>query len=77
MNIRCVINEVVKIHLLSIYFVSEFVSGSVVVGVAPKLSMKGVSMLLGNELASEKAMMHPQKVKNPREQQLINRNDTI
>ncbi len=46
----------VNIPLHRVRFVSDLVSGSTVVGVASSLPMKGVSLLLGNDLAGGKVI---------------------
>ena len=52
MNIICVPLHKTKLK-------TDLVSGTVVVGVRPELPVKGVSMLLGNDLASEKYFLSP------------------
>lgn len=41
---------------------SDFVSRLIVVAVVPRLPMKAICMLLGNELAGGKVTMHPKVV---------------
>ena len=53
----------VPLHLVNL--VSNVVSGSVVVGVLDTLSVKGVSMLLGNDLARGKVIAEPDEVMEP------------
>ena len=54
-----------KVPLHRINLVSDIVSGSVVVGVLNTLSVKGVSMLLGNELARGKEIAELDVVMEP------------
>ena len=53
----------VPLHLVNL--VSDVVSGSVVVGVLNTLPVKGVSMLLGNDLAGGKVIAEPDVVMEP------------
>ena len=54
-----------KFLLHRVYLVSDVVSGSVVVGVLNTLPVKGVSMLLGNDLARRKGIAEPDVVMEP------------
>ena len=54
-----------KVPLHRVNLVSDVVSGSVVVGVLNTLPVKGVSMLLGNDLARGKVIAEPDVVKEP------------
>lgn len=47
------------ILLVSLYIGFVLLSGPIVVGVAPRLPMKDLSMLLGNELSGGKVTIHP------------------
>ena len=47
----------VPLHLINLK--SNFISGPVVVGVSPTLPVKGISLLLGNDLASGKDILSP------------------
>lgn len=47
-----------EVPLHSVHLVSDLMSGLIVAGVVPILSLKGVSMLLGNELAGGKVTIH-------------------
>lgn len=52
-------NDFLSIPLHRVHLVSDLVSGPIVVGVVPRMPMKGVSMLLGKELAGEKITIYP------------------
>ena len=54
-----------KVPLHRVNLVSDVVSGSVVVGVLNTLPVKGVSMLLGNDLARRKGIAEPDVVMEP------------
>ena len=54
-----------KVPLHLVILVSDVVSGSVVVGVLNTLPVKGVSMLLGNDLAGGKVIAEPDVVMEP------------
>ena len=51
--------DVVSVPLHKINLKSDLVSGTVIVGVRPELPVKGVSMLLGNDLAGGKVLPEP------------------
>ena len=51
-----------NISLHKVNLVSELVTGSVVVGKRPTLPIKGVSLLLGNDLAGEKMVDDPKVI---------------
>lgn len=55
---------VIPVPLHKIHLTSDLVSGMVVVGVRPTLSIEGVSFLLGNDLAGEKVVPNLQVVNN-------------
>ena len=47
------------VPLHKVFLKSDLISGHVIVGVNPDLPVKGVSLLLGNELAGDKVMVNP------------------
>ena len=51
--------DIISVPLHRVNMKSDLVSGSVVVGVRPKLPVRGVSMLLGNDLAGGKVLPDP------------------
>ena len=51
--------DIISVPLHKINMKSDLVSDSVVVGVRPELPVKGVSMLLGNDLAGGKVLPDP------------------
>ena len=55
----------INVPLHRVNLVSDIVSGSVVVGVMETLPAKGVSMLLGNDLAGGKVIAEPKVVMEP------------
>ena len=57
--------EIFSVPLHKINLKSELVSGPVVVGVRPELPVKGVSMLLGNDLAGGKVLPDPIVTQKP------------
>lgn len=63
--IQGVTGSFVSIPLHRIHLTSGLVSGPVEVGVVPSLPMKGISMLLGNELAGGRVIPHPKVVSEP------------
>ena len=50
---------VIKVPLHFVELKSDFVCGSVTVGVRPTLPIEGVSLLLGNDLAGDKVIVYP------------------
>ena len=55
----------VSVPLHKICIKSDLVSGEVTVGVRPTLPVKGVSFLLGNDLAGDKVVVNPVVVNEP------------
>ena len=51
--------EIINVPLHKVNLKSDLVSGTVTVGVRPQLPVKGVSMLLGNDLAGGKVLPDP------------------
>ena len=51
--------DIISVPLHKINMKSDLVSGTVTVGVRPELPVKGVSMLLGNDLAGGKVLPEP------------------
>jgi len=54
--------EVIRVPLHQIHLQSELILGSVVVGVRPSLPVKGVTLILGNDLAGNKVQSNLQVV---------------
>ena len=48
-----------SVPLHKVFLKSDLVSGYVTVGIRPDLPVKGVSLLLGNDLAGDKVMVNP------------------
>jgi len=48
-----------SVPLHKVFLKSDLVSGYVTVGIHPDLLVKGVSLLLGNDLASDKVVVNP------------------
>lgn len=53
------VDGIIKVPLHKIYLNSEAVKGPVTVGIRPTLPIKGISILLGNDLASDKLISNP------------------
>ena len=49
----------IKVPLHVVELKSDFVCGSVTVGVRPTLPIEGISLLLGNDLAGDKVIVNP------------------
>ena len=56
--------DVMRVPLHQIHLQSDLVSGPVVVGVRPSLPVKGVSLILGNDLAGGKVQPDLQVISN-------------
>ena len=54
-----------NVPLHKVKLVSDLVTGSVVVGTRPTLPIKGVSLLLGNDLAGGKVVADPKVTSKP------------
>ena len=57
--IQCVECGFVNVPLYNIYLSSDLVTGLVAVGIRPCLPLKGVQLLLGNDLAGDKVVVNP------------------
>ena len=57
--------DIVSVPLHRINLKSDLISGTVIVGVRPELPVKGVSMLLGNDLAGGKVLPQPIVTRDP------------
>ena len=55
----------VSVPLHEIQLRSNLVSGSVIIGVRPTLPIKGVSLLLGNDLAGDRVVVNPIATNKP------------
>ena len=53
----------VPLHVVDLH--SDLISGSVLVGVRPSTPIKGISMLLSNDLAGDKIIRNPHMIENP------------
>ena len=51
--------------LHTVYLLSDLVSGPVAVGLRPCLPVKGISLILGNDLAGDKVVVNPQVLEIP------------
>ena len=54
-----------SIPLHNVYLASKLVSGPVKVGIKPSLPFKGISLLLGNDLAGDKVVTDPILIDKP------------
>ena len=57
--------DIISVPLHRINLKSDLISGTVTVGVRPELPIKGVSMLLGNDLAGGKVLPQPIVTRDP------------
>ena len=57
--------EVVSVSLHVVYLYTQLVCGPVMVGIRPSISVPGISVLLGNDLAGDKVMVNPCLSGNP------------
>ena len=57
--------ECLNVPLHKVNLVSDLVTGSVVLGTRPTLPIKGVSLLLGNDLAGGKVVADPKVTSKP------------
>ena len=57
--------NIISVPLHRINLKSDLISGTVIVGVRPELPFKGVSMLLGNDLAGGKVLPQPIVTRDP------------
>ena len=57
--------DVISVPLHKINLKSDLITGTVIVGVRPELPVKGVSMLLGNDLAGGKVIPEPIVTREP------------
>ena len=55
----------INVPLHRIYLKSNLISGSVVVGTRPTLPIKGVALLLGNDLAGGRVIANPKVTYKP------------
>ena len=62
---QCIGRDCVNVPLHKVNLVSNLVTGSVVVGTRPTLPIKGVSLLLGNDLAGGKVVADPKVTYKP------------
>ena len=59
--------EVIRVPLHQIHLQSELISGLVVVGVRPSLPVKGVTLILGNDLAGNKVQSNLEVVNSSKQ----------
>ena len=63
--IQCIGMDIISVPLHMINLKSDLISGAVIFGVRPELPVKGVSMLLGNDLAGDKVLPQPIVTRDP------------
>ena len=66
--IQCIGMDFISVplhHVHRINLKTDLISGTVLVGVKPELPVKGVSMLLGNDLAGGKVLPQPIDTRDP------------
>ena len=54
-----------NLPLHQVNLISDLVTGSVVVGYSPTVPIKGISLLLGNDLAGGKVVVDPKVTSKP------------
>ena len=59
--------SVLEVPLHEMNIKSSLINGNIVIGMRPSLPVERISLILGNDLAGEKVMVHPRVVENPRE----------
>ena len=69
--------RVVEAPLHVIYLTSDLVNGAVTVGIRPTLPVKGISLILGNDLAGSKVIPDLQVVNDPDPQQVVSESDRV
>ena len=57
--------EAINVPLHTVYLYSDLVSGPVTVGLRPCLTVKGISLILENDLAGDKVVVNPQVLEIP------------
>ena len=58
---------VLEVPLHEVNIKSSLINGNIVIGMRPSLPVKGISLILGNDLAGEKVMVDPRVVEKPRD----------
>ena len=57
----------VEVPLHEVNIKSSIINGNIVIGMRPLLPVKGISLILGNDLGVEKVMVDPRVVEKPRD----------
>ena len=69
--------RVVEAPLHVIYLTSDLVNGAMTVGIRPTLPVKGISLILGNDLAGSKVIPDLQVMNDPDPQQVVGESDRV
>ena len=58
---------ILEVPLHEVNIKSSLINGNIVIGMRPSLTVEGISLILGNDLAGEKVMVDPRVVEKPRD----------
>ena len=58
---------VLEVPLHEVNIKSSSIKGNIVIGMRPSLSVEGISLILGNDVAGEKVMVDSRVVEKPRD----------
>ena len=64
---------VLEVPLHEVNIKSSFINGNIVIGMRPSLPVKGISLILGNDLAGERVMVDPRVVEKLRDDEKTER----
>ena len=64
---------VLEVLLHEVNIKSSLINGNIVIGMRPSLPVEGISLILGNDLAGEKAMVDKRVVEKPRDDEKTER----
>ena len=64
---------VLEVPLHEVNIKSSLINGNIVIGMRPSLSVEGISLILGNDLAGERLMVDPRVVEKPRDDEKMER----
>ena len=64
---------VLEVPLHEVNIKSSLINGNIVIGMRPSLTVEGISLILGNDLAGERVMVDPRVVEKPRDDEKTER----
>ena len=64
---------VLEVPLHEVNINSSLINANIVIGMRPSLPVEGISLILGNDLASERGMVDPRVVEKPRDDEKAER----